>query len=109
MVAFICVEFNVRHLKKKTDLLDFPGGPVVIKTSPSIAGGAGLIPGQGAKTTQASWPKKPNHKNKNNTVTNSIKTLKMVHIKRKKSSKADLVIPHLSLDPQYKMLELDGL
>ena len=27
---------------------DFPGGPVV-KTSPSSAGGAGLIPGQRAK------------------------------------------------------------
>ena len=29
---------------------DFPGGPVV-KTLPSNAGGAGSIPGQGAKTT----------------------------------------------------------
>ena len=28
--------------------LDFPGGPVV-KTCASTAGGAGLIPGQGAK------------------------------------------------------------
>ena len=100
---------SISDILKKTDLGDFPGGPVVIKTSPSNAGGAGSIPGRGAKISHASWPKKPNHKNKNNIVTNSIKTLKMVHIKRKKSSKTDLVIPHLTLDPQYKMLELDGL
>ena len=31
---------------------DFLGGPVV-KTSPSNAGGAGSIPGQGAKTPNA--------------------------------------------------------
>ena len=36
---------------------DFPGGPVVIKTSPSIAGGAGLIPGQGAKNPHTLLPK----------------------------------------------------
>ena len=36
---------------------DFPGGPVV-KTSPSCAGGAGSIPGQGAKIPRASQPKK---------------------------------------------------
>ena len=35
---------------------DFPGGSVV-KTSPSNAGGAGLIPGQGAKIPHASGPK----------------------------------------------------
>ena len=48
MVAFICVEFNVRHLKKKTDLWDFPGGPMV-KNLPSSVGDWGLIPGQGTK------------------------------------------------------------
>ena len=40
---------------------DFPGGPVV-KTSPSNAGGAGLIPGWRAKIPHASWSKKPEHK-----------------------------------------------
>ena len=40
---------------------DFPGGPVV-KTSPSNAGGAGLIPGQGTKIPHASWPKNQNIK-----------------------------------------------
>ena len=40
---------------------DFPGGPVV-KTSPSNAGGAGLIPGLGAKIPYASWPEKPKRK-----------------------------------------------
>ena len=37
---------------------DFPGGPVV-KTLPSNAGGAGSIPGLGAKIPHASRPKKP--------------------------------------------------
>ena len=42
---------------------DFPGGPVV-KTSPSNAGNAGSIPGQGAKIPQVSWPKNQNIKQK---------------------------------------------
>ena len=42
---------------------DFPGGPVV-KPSPSNAGGAGSIPGQGAKIPHASWPKNQNIKQK---------------------------------------------
>ena len=37
---------------------EFPGGPVV-KTLPSNAGGASLIPGQGTKIPYASWPGKP--------------------------------------------------
>ena len=40
---------------------DFPGGPGV-ETSPSNAGGAGLIPGQGVKIPHTSWPKKTKHK-----------------------------------------------
>ena len=43
--------------------MDFPGGPVV-KTLPSNAGGAGSIPGQGAKIPHASWPKNQNIKQK---------------------------------------------
>ena len=42
---------------------DFPGGPVV-KTSPSNAGGAGLIPGWRAKIPHASGSKKPKQKAK---------------------------------------------
>ena len=63
---------------------DFPGGPVV-ETSPSNAGDAGLIPGRGAQIPHASQPKNQNVSNRSNIVTNSIKTLKMVHIKEKKS------------------------
>ena len=64
---------------------DFPGGPVV-KTSPSNAGGAGSIPGQRAKIPHASQPKNQNIKKKtrSNIVMNLIKTLKMVHIRKKK-------------------------
>ena len=39
----------------------FPGGPAV-KTSPSSAEGAGLIPGQGAKIPHTSQPKHQNIK-----------------------------------------------
>ena len=42
---------------------DFPGGPVV-KTSPSNAGGVGLIPGPGAKIPHASWPQNQTIKQK---------------------------------------------
>ena len=42
---------------------DFPGGPVV-KTLPSNAGGAGLIPGWGAKIPHTSRPKNQNIKQK---------------------------------------------
>ena len=47
------------------------------KTLPSKAGGVGSIPGQGAKIQHASWPK-----DRDNIVKNSVKTLKMVHIKK---------------------------
>ena len=40
----------------------FPGGPV--KTLPCNSGGAGSIPGQGAETPHASWPKNLNIKQK---------------------------------------------
>ena len=42
----------------KAGCQDFPGSPVV-KTPPSNAGGASLIPGWGAKNPHASWPKQP--------------------------------------------------
>jgi len=41
---------------KEHDFRVFPGGPVV-KTSPSNAGGAVLIPGWGGKIPHASEPK----------------------------------------------------
>ena len=36
----------------------------MVKTSPSNAGGASLIPGQGAKIPHALWPKNQNIKQK---------------------------------------------
>lgn len=50
----------------------------MVKISPSSTGGAG----QGARIPGTSWPKKK-HKT-SNFVTNSVKTLKLVHIKKKK-------------------------
>ena len=47
----------------KTLWRDFPEGPVV-KTSPSNAGGAGSIPGQGDKIPHALRPKNQNIKQK---------------------------------------------
>ena len=51
---------------------DFPGGPAV-KTLPS-RGVAGLIPGQGGNIPHALWPQTLKKKERNNPVTNSIKT-----------------------------------
>ena len=59
---------------------DFPGGPVV-KTS-SNAGNASSVPGWGAKILHALWPKYLAVINRNNIVTNSVKTLKMIHIQK---------------------------
>ena len=55
-------------------LWNFLGGPVV-NTSPSNAGGTGLIPGQGAKIPTGLVAKTPKHKN-SHTVTDSTNTLK---------------------------------
>ena len=44
---------NLKKKKKNNNTRDFPGSPVV-KTSPANAGGAGSIPGQGAKIPHAS-------------------------------------------------------
>ena len=53
----------------------------MIKTLPSNAEDVDLIPGQGAKIPHASWPKKQSIKTEAILVTNSIKTLKVVHTK----------------------------
>ena len=45
--------------KKKWEVGDFPGSPMV-KTSPFSAGGVGLISGQEATIPHASWPKNQN-------------------------------------------------
>ena len=59
----------------------------MVKTFPSSAGGVGSIPGQRAKIPQALKPKiQKSIIDRCNTVTNSIKTLKMVHIKKKKKN-----------------------
>ena len=54
----------------------------MVKTAHSNAGGVGSIPGREAKIPHASGPKTPNIEERNNVVMNSIKTLKMVHIKK---------------------------
>ena len=60
---------------------NFPGSPVA-KISPSNPEGLGLIPGQGAKIPHASGLRNQNIQQKK-WVTNSMKTLKMVHIQKK--------------------------
>ena len=60
---------------------DYPGGPVV-KTLPFNVGCAGSIPGRGVKIPHASQSKNPNIKNRSYIVTNSKKTLNMIHIKK---------------------------
>ena len=65
----------------KSSFRDFPGH-LVVRTLLSNAKGMGSIPAWGIKIPHASGPK-----NRSNIVTNSIKTLKMVHIKRNKNLK----------------------
>ena len=57
---FSCI---YHQTSKIINFWDFPGSPVV-KTSPSNAGVAGLIPGWGAKIPHASRPKHQNVKQK---------------------------------------------
>ena len=76
----------------KSWLGNFPGNPVV-KTSPSSAGSAGLIPDGRAKIPHASQPK--NHKvtlNRINTTTNSIKAFKKWSTSKKFSKKKKMLI-----------------
>ena len=71
--------------KSLVQTVDFPGGPVA-KTLPFSVGGS--IPGREAKIPHTSVSKNQNIKKKkkrSNIVTDSIKTLKMVHIKKKKN------------------------
>ena len=77
------VEHILENVKISSVTWDCPGRPVV-KTLPSGAEGAGLIPGRGVKIPHVSRPKHPKHRS--TMVINSIKTLKIVHVKKKKSS-----------------------
>ena len=55
----------------------------MVKTSTSDGGGVGSTPGRWAKIHMPhNQKKKRTCKNRSNTVTHSIKTLKMVHIKK---------------------------
>ena len=72
--------------------MDIPGGPVV-KTLFSNAGGAGLIPWSRSQDPTYLIAKKPKHGS--NVVTNSIKTLKMVHIETKQSLKKKTTTEYL--------------
>ena len=62
----------------------------VFRTSPSNAEGTGSIPGREAKIPHALGPKTKTE-NRSNIVTNSIKTLKIVHIKKKKKNKKNAI------------------
>ena len=59
----------------------------MVETSPSNIGGAVSIPGQVAKISHPSQRQNQNINSRSNIVTDSIKTLKMVRIKKKKNFK----------------------
>ena len=63
--SYKCILNLFAHIEH--DLRVFPGGPVA-KTSPSNAGGAGLIPTRGGKIPHASGPKKTPTKHKTNSI-----------------------------------------
>ena len=72
----------------------------MVKMLPSNAGGTGSIPGWGSKIPHAWWPKRQNIKQKQycKKQENTIKTLKMVHIKKKNLKKINkslkCILPH---------------
>ena len=77
--------YHICHQREATGLRDFPGSPV-FKTSPSNAGGVGLIPGQGAKIPHALGPKNQNIKQKQ--YCNKFnKDFKLVHTHTQKNTK----------------------
>ena len=82
-------EFMIFHDRadqiKKGHNRDLPGGPVV-KTSPPNAGVWGSVPDRGAKIPDALWPKIQNIKQKEY-CKKFTKTLKRVHVKKKKNLK----------------------
>ena len=65
---------------------DFPKSPLV-KISLLNSRGAGSFPYGEAKIPHASQPKNQNINNKSNIITNSMKTLEMVSIQKKKKLK----------------------
>ena len=71
---------------------DFPDSPV-LRTMPFNAGGAALTRGQGAKIPHCLTVKNTKHKT-DPLLTNSVKTLKMVHILKKnlKEEKLNMVL-----------------
>ena len=77
---------NLRTASVKEKQWDFPGGPVV-KTSlfTAAAVGSSLI-GKLRSHILHGKKKKKKTEYRSNIVTNSIKTLKMVHVKKKKKS-----------------------
>ena len=87
-MLFLGLQFyNSKKNRNQYQSGDFPCSPVV-KTLPSNAGDAGSIPGHRAVIPCASWPKKPEHgQQKQYLLTNSIKTLKMVHTKKQNKQK----------------------
>ena len=84
-----------RKQLRRSRYRDFPGSPVV-KTSPSNPGSEGSVPGWGAKISHALQPKQ---KNRSNIVTGSIRTLKVVHIKKKIWTKKKQIQEKLSALP----------
>ena len=74
------------HGLQKKIFRELPGGPGV-KDFASQSRSVGLIPGQGNKTLNALRPKNQQVNNRSNIVTNSIKTVKMVHIINKTLNK----------------------
>ena len=77
---------EIKKKKTKIGLKEIIGnflGDPEVNNSPSNEGSAGVIPDWGAKIPHVPRGQKKNKiQSRNNIVTNSIKTLKMVHIKK---------------------------
>ena len=78
-----CYQFasDIHKQLQTQKVKNFPDGPLV-ETLPSSAEGASLISTGGAKIHMP-WGQKTKTQNRSKSITNSIKSLKMVHMKKK--------------------------
>ena len=80
----LALSLGLNSSKFKAASKNFPGG-LVVKISPSNAGGAGSTPSRGGAKIHMLFGQKTITRSRSSIVTNSMKTLKMVHIKKKKN------------------------
>lgn len=62
----------------------------------------GSIPGRELRILHALWPKNKNINHRSNSATNSVKTLKLVHVKKKKKKKEWIRVSKVEVERPVK-------